>query len=201
MKRILLIRHGQTDWNSEGRWQGHIDIPLNTNGLEQAQALALHLKDHPITAIYSSDLLRARQTAAPIAQALGLTVQADARLRELNLGSFQGLTNAEISSQYPQQAAQMREDYLGFPFPEGESRRTMQQRALATFREIVAKEPGPEIAIVTHGGTIRVLLMALFERRDDIRRISLYNTSICTIEMEGERVYLSEAAATPHLID
>lgn len=201
MKRILLIRHGQTDWNSEGRWQGHIDIPLNTSGLEQAQALAAHLKDQPITAIHSSDLLRARQTAAPLAKALGLIVHADARLRELNLGSFQGLTNAEISSQYPQQAAQMREDYLGFPFPEGESRREMQQRALTAFREIAAKEPGPETVIVTHGGTIRVLLMALFAQRDDIRRISLYNTSICTIEMEDERFFLSEAAATPHLIE
>ncbi len=201
MKRILLIRHGQTDWNSEGRWQGHIDIPLNASGLEQAQALAAHLKDQPITAIYSSDLLRARQTAATIAEALGLIVHDDARLRELNLGSFQGMTNAEISSQYPEQAVQMREDYLGFPFPKGESRRMMQQRALAAFHEIVAKEPGPEIAIVTHGGTIRVLLMALFEQRDDIRRISLYNTSICTIEMEDERFHLSEAAVTPHLIE
>ncbi len=201
MKRILLIRHGQTDWNIEGRWQGYIDIPLNTEGLEQAQALAVYLKDRPITAIYSSDLLRARQTAAPIAKVLGLTVHDDARLRELNLGSYQGLTNAEISSQYPQQAVQMREDYLGFPFPNGESRRMMQQRALAALREIAAEEPGPEIVIITHGGTIRVLLMALFERRDDIRRISLYNTSICTIEMKDERVYLAEAAATPHLID
>ncbi len=201
MKRILLIRHGQTDWNSEGRWQGHIDVPLNGGGLEQAQALALHLKHQPITAIYSSDLLRARQTAAPLAQALGLPVHADARLRELNLGKFQGLTNAEISSQYPQQAVQMREDYLGFPFPGGESRRMMQGRALAAFREIAAREPGPEIVVVTHGGTIRVLLMALFEDRDDIRRFSLYNTSICTIEMEDERFYLTEAAATPHLIE
>ena len=191
MKRILLIRHGQTDWNIEGRWQGHLDIPLNASGLEQAQALAAHLKDQPITAIYSSDLLRARQTAAPIAKALGLTVQADARLRELNLGSFQGMTNAEISSQYPEQAARMREDYLGFPFPKGESRRTMQQRALAAFREIAAKEPGQEIAIVSHGGTIRVLLMALFEQRDDVRRISLYNTSISTIEMDGRKRFIS----------
>ncbi len=201
MKQILLIRHGQTDWNADGRWQGHEDIPLNTNGLEQAQALAFHLKDHPITAIYSSDLQRAQQTAAPLAQTLGLTVKTDPRLRELNLGTYQGMTTSEISSQYPAEAAKMREDYLGFPFPQGESRRMMQMRALEAFREIVANEAAPEVAIVAHGGTIRVLLMALFADNEGVRRQSLYNTSITTIESDGAVLRLLEAAATPHLID
>src|SRR3954469_644487 len=97
MKRILLIRHGQTDWNVEGGWQAHLDEPLNATGIKQAQALAEYLRGRAISAIYSSDLLRARVTAEWIAQAIGLPVKEDQRWRELNLGVFQGLTTSEIN--------------------------------------------------------------------------------------------------------
>lgn len=201
MKRILLIRHGQTDWNSEGRWQGHLDVSLNDEGIAQAQALANHLRDRPIRGIYSSDLMRAQQTAAPLAKALGLPVTLDSRLREINLGAFQGMTTSEISTKYPAQAAQMRENYLDFQFPQGETRRQMQARAFEAVREIAARAPEPEVAIITHGGTIRVLLMRFFEMRDDIKQVSIYNTSISTIEVEEEKANLIQAAATPHLLD
>ncbi len=199
MKRILLIRHGQTDWNVEGRWQGHIDVPLNEVGLEQAKSLAAYLRGHAITAVYSSDLLRAHKTAEGIAAEFGLTVHDDVRLRELNLGAFQGLTTTEINAKYPTAMQEMRDNYLGYVPPNGEARRAMQDRAYAAYQEIIANEKGPEIAMVSHGGTIRVLMLKLFG--DSILHQSVHNTSISTIEADGETQRLIEAAVTPHLIE
>src|SRR5574338_121077 len=114
MKRLLLIRHGQTDWNVEGRWQGHLDEPLNAAGVKQAQALGDYLRERPISAVYSSDLGRARVTAERIAEPHGLSVNTDARWREQNLGVFQGLTTSEINGKYPDEMRQLRENYLDF---------------------------------------------------------------------------------------
>ncbi len=199
MKRILLIRHGQTDWNVEGRWQGHLDPPLNATGIEQAHALAEHLRGRPISAVYSSDLARARMTAGQIAEALGLPVQEDVRWRELNLGVFQGLTTSEINSRYPEEARQLRENYLDFAPPEGETRRAMQDRALAAYEDILAHETGAETAIVSHGGTIRIVLLKFFG--DEILHRAVHNTSISIIETDGKTQKLIEVAVTPHLID
>ncbi|MCC6801657.1 MAG: histidine phosphatase family protein [Anaerolineae bacterium] len=200
MKRILLIRHGQTDWNLEQRWQGHLDVPLNTAGRDQARRLADYLRERSITAVYSSDLTRAVMTAEPIARSHGLDIKPDPRLRELNLGVFQGLTTSEINSKYPEESRQMSLDYLGYVIPTGEARRAMQDRAYAAYRDIVAAETGPEIAVVTHGGTIRVLLLKLFDVDDMMKRISVKNTSVTTIDADGKGARLVEAAATPHLL-
>ncbi len=199
MKRILLIRHGQTDWNLAGRWQGHLDVALNETGLEQAHALADYLRGRPIRAVYSSDLMRAHATAAIIAEPLKLSVQDDPRWRELNLGVFQGLTTGEISAKYPDESRQFHENYLDYAVPTGETRRAMQARAYAAYREIIAREAGPEIAVVSHGGAIRVLLLKLFG--DAILHQSVHNTSISVIETDGETHRLIDTAVTPHLIE
>jgi broad specificity phosphatase PhoE len=199
-KRLLLIRHGQTDWNMEGRWQGMVDIPLNPEGRDQALALADHLSEHPITAVYSSDLQRAYQTALALGERKGLTVQTDARLRELNLGVFQGLTHAEISERYPVEMAAMRDDYMDFVMPDGESRRAMQARAAAALDDILAREPdGAEIAVVTHGGTIRVILLRLLNDDPQVTRLPIGNTSITMLETDGQGWRLLAETATPHL--
>jgi broad specificity phosphatase PhoE len=197
MKRILLVRHGQTDWNAAGRWQGHEDIPLNATGLEQARALAEHLRDCPISAVYSSDLKRAQMTAAVIAEAHGLTLKLDPRWRELHLGVFQGLTTNEINAKYPTEARRMREDYMGYVIPTGEARRAMQARAFAAYQQILREEPGDEIVVVSHGGTIRVVLLKLFG--DDVLHRSIHNTSISTIETDGNTAKLIDTGLTPHL--
>ena len=199
MKRILLIRHGQTDWNVEGRWQGHLDPPLNATGIEQARALAEHLRGRPIRAVYSSDLVRARMTAGQIAEALGLTMQEDPRWRELNLGVFQGLTTSEINGKYPEESRQLRENYLDYAAPQGETRRAMQDRALAAYEDILAQETGAETVVVSHGGTIRVVLLKFFG--EEMLHRSVHNTSISTIETDGTTQRLIETAITPHLID
>lgn len=199
MKRILLIRHGQTDWNAEGRWQGHVDVPLNATGIAQARALAEHLRGRPISAVYSSDLKRAHATAAAIAERFKLPVQDDPRWRELLLGAFQGLTTSEITAKYPQEMQKMRDDYMGYVVPQGESRRAMQTRAYAAYSEIAASEAAPEIAIVSHGGPIRVLLLKLFG--DEILHRSVQNTSVSIIETDGQTHRLLETAGTPHLVE
>ena len=200
MKRVLLIRHGQTDWNFEGRWQGHEDIPLNQAGLEQARALAEHLRGRSLAAIYSSDLMRAQATAEIVAGMLGLTVQLDRRLREMNLGAFQGLTIQEINTRYPRESEAMHLDYMGYILPKGESRGAMQRRSYEALMEFVEKQADDsEIALVTHGGTIRVLLLKLFGA-DRLGQKSLHNTSITLLETHGSDWRLVELAVTPHLV-
>src|SRR5262245_28159365 len=107
IERVLLIRHGETEWNNLGRWQGFEQTDLNEVGLLQAKTLAEYVRPHPISAIYSSDLLRALQTAAPLGEALGITPVAHADWREQNLGIFQGLTRDEIEATYPAEWASM----------------------------------------------------------------------------------------------
>ena len=102
MTTILLVRHGETDWNLERRWQGHIDRPLNDVGRAQARALADRLDSEPFAAVYSSDLARARETAEIVAAAHGLPVHLDPRLREADVGEWSGLTADEIERRYPE---------------------------------------------------------------------------------------------------
>jgi broad specificity phosphatase PhoE len=199
MKRILLVRHGQTDWNVAGRWQGHEDIPLNATGLEQARSLAEHLRERPISAIYSSDLKRAQMTGAVIAEAHGLTLKTDPRWRELHLGVFQGLTTNEINARYPVEARHMRDDYMDYVIPTGEARRAMQTRAIAAYQQILADEQGDEIVVVSHGGTIRVVLLKLFG--EEVLHRAIHNTSISTIETDGTTAKLIDTGLTPHLND
>lgn len=199
-KRVLLIRHGQTDWNMQGKWQGMMDIPLNTAGIDQAHALAQRLKAQPIDAIYSSDLSRARVTAEISAQLLNLPVHQDQRFRELNLGVFQGMTYPEISSKYPNELESSRIDYMGFTYPQGESRMDMQNRVYAALLDALQNESAQEIAIFSHGGTIRSLLLRLFSAQKElISSTSLQNTSVTYIETDGYTHSLLDLATTDHL--
>ncbi|MBL8134141.1 MAG: histidine phosphatase family protein [Anaerolineae bacterium] len=199
--RVLLIRHGQTDWNIEGRWQGMEDVPLNAVGFAQAQALAEHLVQRPIRAIFSSDLQRAAETARLVGERLNLRPRLDPRLRELNIGALQGLTYAEMSEHHPTAVRQMRDDYMGFVFPEGESRRMLQDRAHAFWQEMTASEPGPEVAIITHGGWIRILLLRLFPEEMSAGGHAFGNTSITFIDQEADGWRLSQIGSIAHLTE
>ncbi len=199
IQRVLLIRHGETSWNIIGRWQGFEQTVLNEVGLSQAKALAAYLRRRSISAIYSSDLLRALQTAYPLCEALGLTPIAHAGWREQNLGIFQGLTRAEIEAKYPAELASMRAD-MAYAIPEGESRADMQRRAYRAWEVVVANDKGPEVAIVSHGGTISVLLIGLFGDEPEVRNVFVPNTSITTVERNGKDWKLVEIGATPHLL-
>lgn len=200
-QRILLIRHGETDWNAEGRWQGFAKTDLNTVGRTQALALADYLRSRPIRAIYTSDLPRTWQTAEPLANALGLEPQGDPRWREINLGRFQGYTSQEMRQHFPEEMAARAADLWGYAYPQGESRRDLQERAYAAWLHVIAQPAEPEVAIFSHGGTIKTLLWKLFGEADERLDVHIPNTSVTTLEQGDGSWRLREVAARPHLSD
>lgn len=157
--RICLIRHGETSWNTQRRWQGHENIPLNTHGLRQAGAVARALKEQVFGAIYHSDLLRAAVTAQTIANACGAPLIANPALRERHFGAIQGLTRDEAASRFPDlyPRIQARETSLPPPGENGESLDAFAQRIRTAFENIVRKHPGEQILIVSHGGCMDVM--------------------------------------------
>src|SRR5262245_1330412 len=122
VKRIILIRPGETDWNRQGRWQGWVATPLNEHGRRQAQALGRFVRNIGMAALYSSDLRRARETAELLAERLGFVPMYDARLRERNIGAWQGLTPDEMRAWYPDEYDQLLADVDEYRIPGGESR-------------------------------------------------------------------------------
>ncbi len=199
IERALLVRHGQTDWNVEGRWQGHYPTGLNADGYAQAQALAAMLRGRPIGTVVSSDLPRAYQTAEAIGAVVGLTPQADERWREFHLGVFQGLTREEIEERYTDEWAAFRADYWGYTVPGGESRRVLQARIVAAWTVLIEQAEGPEVVIVSHGGSIRMLLAALFEGNPALAQMHIENTSVTTVERVSEGWRLVDVASVVHL--
>ena len=153
MTTILLARHGETDWNLEGRFQGHADPPLNDTGRAQAAELAAELAGVELAAVYSSPLRRAFETAVLVAAAHDLAPSAIDALREVDVGSWQGLTRAELEARFPEQFERWL-DY-GQGWRDGESYEEMGRRAVAALLEIGAAHDGERVLAITHGGPIR----------------------------------------------
>jgi len=156
---LILIRHGETDWNRELRFQGQIDVPLNATGRAQAERLGQRLAAgaFAIDAIVASDLLRTRETAAPAAQRLGLSVGLDAGLREQHFGRFEGLRAVDIQARHPEEwAAWTRHDPKHAPSG-GESQHAFHARVIAALRRVAAAHAGRTLAVVTHGGVLDML--------------------------------------------
>jgi broad specificity phosphatase PhoE len=177
---ILLVRHGETDWNAAQRWQGHTDRPLNDRGREQARGLARRLAGTPLAAIYSSDLARARETAEIVAEALGLPVTLLRELREVNVGSWSGLSGAECEARFPVGYSRWRAG--GHGWDDGETYDEMSARVLAALRGIAETHPGDTVLVVTHGGAIRsVLAHAAGLTYAEHRRAGMVVTENCGI--------------------
>lgn len=160
MAELWLVRHGQTDWNITGRWQGQAPHAPGLNETGRAQALAIREQMHGnnFSAIYSSDLLRARQTAELIAKPLGLTVTLEPRLREMNLGAWEGVLSEEIEANYPQILVERARNPFETPAPNGESPRDVAERVQAAIDEITNKHPNKSILIVAHGVSLAVII-------------------------------------------
>jgi len=150
---LILARHGETDWNRDGRFQGHADPPLNEQGREQARTLAAALDDQPLVAIYSSDLRRAHETALVVAERKGLDVVVDPDLRERDVGEWSGLTLPEIEERFPKELRRFREEGVSI----GESRESLSRRVVAAVRRIAEAHPRGSVLVVTHGGALRSL--------------------------------------------
>lgn len=157
MTHLYLIRHGQTDWNVEGRWQGQSDVPLNKTGLAQAADMARSLQNDGLDAIYSSDLSRAADTAAALAQRTGLSVQYDPRLREIHQGEWQGLLVGDIRTRYGDAFQKRMLDPLNVAPPGGETVRQVKERVVAAVEEILSRHPDERVAIVSHGFSLAVI--------------------------------------------
>lgn len=164
MTHLLLIRHGETDWNVDGRWQGQADVPLNARGLLQAEQIADSLDNVEIQAIYSSDLQRAVQTAEALSRKKGLAVQIDPRLREIHQGEWQGLKVAEIETKYTQAFQARKQAPLQVAPPGGETTLQVQERVVQALQEITQHHPTDMVAVVSHGFTIAVALAWYYKR-------------------------------------
>ncbi|QNK69322.1 histidine phosphatase family protein [Variovorax sp. PAMC26660] len=151
---IILIRHGETAWNRELRFQGHADVPLNDIGHEQARRIGLRLAGETAQHLISSDLMRAQQTAAPAALQLSLPVVTSAALREQFFGVVEGMRSDEIQSLHPrawEEWLEFREDHA---MPEGETAREFHARIIAALGGIAAAHTGQHLIVVTHGGVL-----------------------------------------------
>jgi broad specificity phosphatase PhoE len=144
--RIVLVRHGETDWNRERRYQGHLDPPLNAAGRAQSERLAQELAAELFDVIYSSDLSRALETAEIVGARLGLAVLPDPGLREVDLGSWAGLTRDQVIERFGES-----------PTHDGETRTEHTGRVVEAVRTIAKRHPGGSILVVTHGGSIRAI--------------------------------------------
>jgi broad specificity phosphatase PhoE len=143
---LILARHGETDWNRDGIWQGHGDPPLNDLGRRQAAELADRIAAVEIAAVYSSDLRRAYETAEIVAAVKGLDITAEPDLREMDVGSWSGLTSEEIATRFPEMTHH-----------DGEEREAFDARAVGVLRRIAGAHEGSRVLVVTHGGVVRAL--------------------------------------------
>jgi broad specificity phosphatase PhoE len=167
---VLLARHGQSDWNATRRWQGHADRPLTAKGRAQAIALAERLAHIELDAVYSSDLRRAADTARVVAEAQGLQLLQLPELREVDVGSWEGLTRDEAEVRFPEGFRRWRAGGTGWD--DGETYAEMSARVLAAVDRIANEHEGGRILIVSHGGPIRAIHgAALGMDVEDYRRI------------------------------
>ena len=155
-KRIILIRHGETDWNMEGRYQGQADTDLNDTGRRQAEKLFARMRNETVDRIYSSDKIRAVNSAKIIFR--GRDIEIETNLREISFGVFEGLNYKEILRRYPDIHAGWMKNPFDFMIPGGELPADFRNRVLRAFKSIVSLNKDKIVAIVAHGGPVNVIV-------------------------------------------
>ena len=201
--RILAIRHGETAWNVDTRIQGHLDIPLNETGLWQAQRLARSLAaQDAIHAIYSSDLLRAHDTARAIADTTGAPLSTHTGLRERCFGVFEGKTFVEIEATWPDESARWRRRDPHWAPLGGESLVQVRERIAHTLNELAAQHPGEQIVLVAHGGVLdQFYRAATGQDLQAPRTWAVTNTAVNRLLWTPQALSLVGWADTSHLDD
>ncbi|MBI9051144.1 MAG: histidine phosphatase family protein [Anaerolineaceae bacterium] len=157
MTTLYLVRHGQTDWNLKARYQGHSDIPLNATGLKQAADAVEKINETVFEAIYASDLLRALETAEFFSKKTGLPIQCDERLREINMGKWEGMEISKIQEHYPDLAKNRRNMPVQYAPPGGETAKDLAIRLIEAIDEICEDHPKGPVLIVAHGLSMSTL--------------------------------------------
>jgi probable phosphoglycerate mutase len=196
---IIFIRHGETEWNSQQRMQGHSNSDLSSVGQAQIQALGQWMKNVPFDHIYSSDSLRAKQTAEAITQFSGHELKIDLRLREKNLGVFEGLTSEEARERHPEVFSLFKTAGSKYVIDEGESTQQLQDRALEIVDEIRIKHLKERVLLVTHGGLIRVVMKhSLGLSLETPTRFLIRNTGVFRLVWEDKWI-VSQMGGVSHL--
>lgn len=209
MTELLIIRHGETAWNTLRKLQGHVDIPLNAEGTRQAKALASALQNEKLDAIISSDLQRAVQTAGEIARLQGISTRLDSDLRERCFGGFEAQLYSELPQLYPQEYMQWRTRDPDFHFPApqhdpdyiGESTRTFHTRVLTCLFHYATQFEGKKIAIITHGGVLECAYRAANNLPLNAERtITIVNASINRFTWIENQLQLNTWGNMKHLL-
>lgn len=203
IKRCYLVRHGQTEWNSQNRLQGHSDLPLNPLGQQQAKCVAAFFDSRPIKGLYTSHLMRSRQTAQAIASKIanGIQTVVDAELAEMHLGEWEGLTPDEIDAKFAGAYRQWRTRPSSVVIPGAESPAAFRARVARAFERAAGAFDEGEYVIVSHGGVIAALLAALWDAEYDsvLRRLRLDNAGVTAIELGSGHPHALWVNTTAHL--
>ncbi len=185
VKRVIFIRPGETDWNRDLRWQGWVATPLNEHGRQQVERLANYIRNIGMSALYTSDLRRATETAAILVAKLGYAPILDERLRERDIGDWQGLTPTEMQNWYPDQYEKLLADPEGYRVPSGESRADVKKRMLEAYADILKQDKGETVGILSHTTAIHTLLEDILPSRLAQKTgVSISNTSVTTIKLD-----------------
>jgi probable phosphoglycerate mutase len=210
MTELILIRHGETDWNRELRFQGHLDVPLNDMGHEQARRLGVRLAGESVQQLVCSDLLRTRQTAQPVVAqvatqlAPGFSLEAvlDANLREQSFGVMEGLRAPDIALQHPQDWAQWLEFGADHAFARGESTRSFHARVMAAVQRLATVYAGQTVVVVTHGGVLDMIYRtARALPLSGPRQSEIPNAGVNRVRLRDGLVEILDWADTRHLAD
>jgi len=200
MTELIVIRHGETDWNVEGRFQGHIDVPLNARGLRQAARMAERLAAERVDVFYCSDLLRTRQTAEPAALKLELPAAPNAGLREQHMGILEGMSFPEVQAQHPEVLAAWLLHDADYALPGGESARSFHARVIGAVLALASRHPGQTLAVVTHGGVLDMLYRtANALPLHGPRECPIPNAGLNRLRVRGERIEVLTWADDAHL--
>ncbi|RYY93603.1 MAG: histidine phosphatase family protein [Comamonadaceae bacterium] len=202
MTELVLIRHGETEMNRELRFQGHVNVALNAIGLEQARRLAARMTGEQADAVYVSDLLRARQTAEPIAATLALDPLIEAGLREQGFGRVDGMRVDDIKAQHPEAWEGWLRFDEDFSMPEGESTRQFHARVMDAVQRLVATHPGQRLVVVTHGGVLDMIYRtARSLGLAGPRQADIPNAGVNRVRVRDTGIDILDWADTRHLAD
>ncbi|MEL7434856.1 MAG: histidine phosphatase family protein, partial [Chloroflexota bacterium] len=198
VERVVFIRPGETEWNRVGRWQGIVNIPLNAHGINQAKRLAQFVRNIGLDALVASDLRRARDTASILSEYANAPVTYDERLRERDMGVWQGLTTHEIRDWYKKKYEELLEDPHNYKVPNGESRAEVEKRASACFESIVADSNATTIGIISHTTAIRTILGAFVP---DCKPYDMHfrNMSVTTVVLSDDTWRVTQLDDVMHL--
>jgi 2,3-bisphosphoglycerate-dependent phosphoglycerate mutase len=197
---LLLVRHGQSTWNSERRIQGQLDPPLSEEGRRQAMRVGRRLAQHDFAGFYSSDLKRALETASAICAVTGGSPRPSTGLREIFLGEWEGLNTQELAQRFPEAWARWTEEPSWDVVPGGEGAVAFEKRVVAEIDSILARHEHGDVLVVTHGGVIQVALHRIVGRPNHgLFPFRIENASISVIEKRNGRFVVSGVNDTSHL--